>query len=256
MKTKLGVYWTLGDLGMDNTLLVAKSLLDSGVDLLELGLPFSDPLLDGPLIQASHHRITAAGVTFAEAVDALEKITALAKAASAQVSLMTASQLIYEPSRRAQLPPLDAILVTDISSAHPTPFTLPSPRAYFVSQEVVLEADYAGLPKENISMIYLTRVQGITGEGQQASDTSTAAVARLRMHSSLPIWLGFGLSNPKDLAACGTAGADGGIIGSAFVRHVQQETARLSASQISSTLGKLVSAWVGQYRHAIAAEQP
>jgi tryptophan synthase alpha chain len=226
--TKLGVYWTIGDYGRQTTIDIARELIAGGVKLLELGLPFSDPLLDGPLIQESHHRVTASGFTYEDAVGCLSEICAIAKQAHAQVSVMTASQLLYDPLRLAKLPAVDGILVTDLNSRHPSPIQLPSPRVFFVSQQVVLSEDFRSLPNESLSMIYLTRLQGITGDGQSASSETAAAVQKLKTLTSqaLPIWLGFGVTSVADVKACGSYGAAGAIIGTAFVRHIANAAKR------------------------------
>jgi tryptophan synthase alpha chain len=238
----LGVYWTLGDLGMETSQSILASLIDAGVDLLELGLPFSDPLLDGPLIQGSHHQALDRGASFESARALLETTTSLAHSHGAQVSIMTASQLIYNQERRDQLPDVDGILVTDFSSRSVSPFPLPSPRVWFVSQDVVLADDFSGLPNERFSMVYLTRVQGLTGEGQRASEQTEKAIERIRQHTSVPVWLGFGISNREDVAQCYAAGADGAIIGSAFVRQIYEWASN------SSDLEPQIQAWVRNIR--------
>jgi tryptophan synthase alpha chain len=231
----LGVYWTLGDYGKETTLEVLEELVAKNdfVTLLELGLPFSDPLLDGPLIQQSHHRVTESGYSIDDAIETLHKVSKLTekvnlgrkKEKKVQISVMTASQLIYENDIRARLPKVDGILVTDIASANTCPFNLPSPRVWFVSQEVVLDQSFSGLPADNVSMIYLTRLKGITGEGQAAGNETKQAIQKLKKFTDKPVWLGFGISNSKDLQECEACGAHGAIIGSAFIRKMNENLA-------------------------------
>lgn len=248
--TKLGVYWTLGDLGGHTTVEIARALIAGGVKLLELGLPFSDPLLDGPLIQESHHRVTASGFRFDDAVGCLQEICAMAEQAKTQVSLMTTSQLLYDPVRLAKLPAVDGILVTDLNSHHKSPLSLPSPRVFFVSQQVVLSEDFGGLPDESFSMIYLTRLQGITGDGQTASTQTAAAVQKLQKSTSnaLPIWLGFGVTSAADVRACGSFGATGAIIGTAFVRHMAAAAARCEQQGARLDAAAEVKAWLQPFQ--------
>lgn len=241
-QNRLGVYWTLGDLGEETTRIILEALVDAGVDLLELGLPFSDPLLDGPLIQGSHHQALRSGATFEGVLPILAQITSRAHQRGAEVSVMTASQLIYDQDRLRRLPPVDGILVTDFSSRFASPFPLPSPRVWFVSQDVVLSKDFGGLPNERFSMIYLTRVQGLTGEGQQAAEQTRTAIEKIREHTALPVWLGFGISNADDVAQCYTAGADGAIIGSAFVRYAYE------AARDADSLRHGIASWVKAMR--------
>jgi tryptophan synthase alpha chain len=250
-KLPLGIYWTLGDPNVLMSQAIAQSLVDHGVALLELGLPFSDPLLDGTEIQQSHHRALASGLSFADACACLEHVTAHAHRNGTQVSLMTASQLLFDEARRSQLPKLDGLLVTDLSSSRSSPFSLPSPRVYFVSQEVVLDPDFRGLPSDDFSMIYLTRLQGITGSGQQAGQTTAQAVQRLVQWTPLPIWLGFGISSPQDLESCLDAGAHGGIIGSAFVSFVRQQILDKPPSTHPEDLHEALGQWLAPFRRAL-----
>jgi tryptophan synthase alpha chain len=247
---KLGIYWTLGDPTLEETLAIARALVDEGVDLLELGLPFSDPLLDGPLIQQSHHRVTTAGTTFNAVCSCLQQVTGYAHKHGTEVSVMAASQLLYDNTRRAALPTVDGLLITDISSHKMSPFPMPSPRVYFVSQEVVLSPAFKGLPNEPMSMIYLTRVQGITGAGQEASATTARAVAKLREWSQLPLWLGFGISTPQDLAQCMAAGADGGIIGSAFLAAMLPHVLASKGGGSKVPWREVVAEWLAPFRAA------
>lgn len=243
-ENRLGVYWTLGDLGLETTRSILEALIEAGVDLLELGLPFSDPLLDGPLIQGSHHQALRSGASFESILALLRQITSHAHQQGAEVSIMTASQLIYDQTRLKQLPSVNGILVTDFSSRSASPFPLPSPRVWFVSQDVVLSKDFAGLPNEQFSMVYLTRVQGLTGEDQCAAEQTSTAIAKIREHTPLPIWLGFGISKASDVAQCYAAGANGAIIGSAFVRYVYE------AARDAAPLGPKIATWVRQMRPA------
>lgn len=247
---KIGLYWTLGDFVHDASQELAARLMQNGVGLLELGMPFSDPLLDGPIIAASHHRVVASGYTFKNACDDLSAIAKLAKAMHPPVfiSVMTASQLVYEESRRAVLAQADGILVTDISSHMECPFPLPAPRVFFVSQEVVLDPHFKSLPLEPISQVYLTRLQGITGEGQRASGKTQAAIAKLRDLTEAPIWVGFGISTLSDLEECHEAGADGGIIGSAFVRAMDEALQGVPEKNRKEHLLACAVNWCSQFK--------
>lgn len=225
MNGRLGVYWTLGDLGLEMSHEIFRALIAAQVDLLEIGLPFSDPLLDGPLIQASHHAAVRQKYPISDLFAALQQVTQAAHLSGTQVSLMTPSQLIYTKDRRDGLPALDGILVTDIASLKPSPFSLPSPRVWFISQEVALSEDNLRPPEEPVSMIYLTRVQGLTGEAQKAGRALQEAVQKIRAALSgheIKIWVGFGISTAQDVQECYASGADGAIIGSAFVRQVHK----------------------------------
>jgi tryptophan synthase alpha chain len=247
---KLGIYYTLGDGGIETSLAILTAAAKAGATLLEVGLPFSDPLLDGPAIQASHHRALAQGEfswnTLCGAVERLRREVP----SGTFLSLMTSSQLLYDAQRSKQLPPVDGVLVTDVAWENPCPLTLNAPRVWFLSQQVALGERFSE-PPEPISMVYLTRVQGITGADQTAAQTTAAAIARVKERTSAPLWLGFGLSTADDLRECARMGADGGIVGSAFVAAVAEEARRLAAAGESeegksAALAQFAHAWVRQ----------
>jgi tryptophan synthase alpha subunit len=263
---KLGLYWTLGDHGLERSLCILTAAARAGADLLEVGLPFSDPLLDGPVIQASHTRALAAG-EFAWG-DVCQALTTLKKSLEhvadvqntkrTQISLMASCQLFYEPQRAQTLPSVDGILLTDIAWNQPSPFALGSPRVWFLSQNVVLTASaknsnsvnsapnndvFIERAPEDISMIYLTRLQGLTGAGQNAAQTTAQAIAAVRRISQAPLWLGFGVSNRAEVEECARWGADGAVVGSAFVSAVHQFLEQ-NTNCTHAALERFVENWV------------
>jgi tryptophan synthase alpha chain len=218
----IGIYYTLGDGGIEQSLKIFEAALEGGAKLLEVGLPFSDPLLDGPVIQQSHTRALSNGeFDWADICKALGTLVTLAKAYDAQVSLMGSVQLLFSQDHRNQLPKVDGILVTDIKATLPSPISLPSPRVWFVSGELACREGLQVPEGDEFSMIYLTRVQGVTGASQQEDPITTRAISQLKKISALPIWLGFGISTAADVKKAKEQGAHGAIIGSAFVKVVQ-----------------------------------
>ena len=217
---KLGLYFTLGDLGLENSLALLEGVLDGGVDLLEIGLPFSDPLLDGIIIQQSHVRAVAQTISWKLLCSAIEKLKAHCSPKQ-QISIMTSAQHLYDKSRLKQLPNVDGILVTDIKHNLLSPFLLPSKRVWFLNQEIVLDKSFTACP-DDISMVYLARVQGITGANQSEESTTAKAIKIIRQVTNKEIWLGFGISSYQDVIMAKRHGADGAIIGSAFVKKVTE----------------------------------
>lgn len=214
---KLGIYFTLGDFGLAESVAILSAAAQAGASLLEVGLPFSDPLLDGPVIQASHTRALSNGeLPWNKVCAGLAALAALRTTNGLQISVMASSQLFYDAKRSSMLPAVDGLLVTDIAYGAISPVVLPSPRVWFLSQDVALSPDFKA-PPEEISMVYLTRLQGVTGAGQLSLETTREAIKRVQGHTKAPVWLGFGISTKQDLAECAAFGADGAIIGSAFV---------------------------------------
>ncbi|MBX9838126.1 MAG: tryptophan synthase subunit alpha, partial [Silvanigrellaceae bacterium] len=162
---KIGIYFTIGDLGIKNSLAIFKGLLDGKADLLEIGLPFSDPLLDGTTIQQSHARAVKENISWEEICNGLSDLKKMCNL-NQQISIMTTSQHLYDINRRYKIPELDGILISDIRHNIQNPFPVSTKRVWFLNQEIALKKDNL-FPPEEISMIYLTRVQGTTGENQK-----------------------------------------------------------------------------------------
>ncbi len=217
---KLGIYFTIGDLGLKNSLAIFKGLLHANVNLLEIGLPFSDPLLDGTVIQQSHTRAVAQNIKWQQICDSLQEIKNLCKSHQ-QISLMTTAQHLYDESRIKLLPKLDGILITDIKHNTPCPFAIPFKRVWFLNQEIVLKNKTLH-PPEEISMIYLTRVQGTTGENQAQEASTKEAIQILQKKSEKDIWLGFGIASQQDILEAKKQGSNGAIIGSSFVKKIAE----------------------------------
>jgi tryptophan synthase alpha chain len=231
---KLGIYYTLGDCGLEQSALILEAAMAGGASLIEVGLPFSDPLLDGPVIQQSHTRALKNGeYPWQDICVYLKRLVESASKTNAQVSIMTSIQLLFGDSNRLALPLVDGILVTDIKATLPSPVSLTSPRVWFVSGELACKKDLTLPAPDTFSMIYLTRVQGVTGASQKEDPITAKAIANLKNLTDLPIWLGFGISTVQDVTLAHKQGAQGAIIGSAFVSAVQaqNESVRVQAAQ-------------------------
>ena len=166
---------------------------------------------------------------------------------------MTASQLLYDPVRAGRLPQVDGILVTDIAWDRPSPVRLTSPRVWFLSQAVVMQDSFA-MPPEPVSLVYLTRVQGITGADQRASGTTAEAVRRVRERTGAGLWLGFGASTREDIQAAAGDGADGVVIGSAFVAEMSRRGGAISAEAPAGERVRVLSEAAGEWVDRLVRE--
>lgn len=201
---------------------IGAAYADGGADLVELGLPFSDPLADGPVIQMAGAQALRAGTT----VDGVLEV-AQALSARLPVVLMGYVNLVLArgPERFAAA----------AAAAGASGLILPD--LPFEEAPSVLQAcDDAGLalvplvapttPEDRLAMIgarargfvYTVSLTGTTGERTVLADAFAAVVARTRAHTSVPVALGFGISTPEQAAAAAAGGADGVIVGSRLVR--------------------------------------
>lgn len=201
---------------------IGEAYADGGADLVELGVPFSDPLADGPVIQAAGTRALAAGATVAAV---LEVASALAE--RLPVVVMCYSNLVL--ARGA------AGFASALADAGASGLIVPD-LPLEESGDVRAACDAAGValvplvapttPEERLAAIgsaargfvYTVSVTGTTGERTALSDTFASVVARAKAHTAVPVALGFGIATPEHAAQAAAAGADGVIVGSRLVR--------------------------------------
>jgi tryptophan synthase alpha chain len=218
-------YITAGDPGLDETLALALELERCGVDILELGIPFSDPLADGPTIQAAAGRALAAGATVAGVLDVVRR---LRQTSQLPIVLFTYLNPVYtygfdrfhDDAAAAgadgllilDLPPDEAARNAELSAAHGLQSirliapTTPPDRI----EEIVRSAE---------GFVYYVSREGVTGEQTTVSESIGARVAEIRRRATLPVAVGFGISTPAQAAEVARL-ADAVVVGSAIVRRI------------------------------------
>ncbi|MCW3097039.1 MAG: tryptophan synthase, alpha chain [Chthonomonadaceae bacterium] len=217
---------TAGDPDAATTVRVVKALAEAGVDAVEIGLPFSDPLADGPSIQASSQRSLDAGMTTAKALDMVAEIRAACP--TLPLILMTYFNPIryYGLERYAQdakAKGADAHIVTDltpeeagdwkrisVANGLDTVFLL-APTSTPIRIEVVSAL--------STGFVYCVSRTGVTGARQDIPAELTEVVGRIKAHTSAPVCVGFGVSSPEHVRHI-CAFADGVVVGSALVNLI------------------------------------
>ncbi|MBP2019291.1 tryptophan synthase alpha chain [Symbiobacterium terraclitae] len=218
-------YIAAGDPSLATTRRLVHALAEAGVDMVELGLPFSDPLADGPVIQAASQRALAAG---ANTDNVLELVAAL-RADGLQIPLliMTYYNLVLRPGvetfcRRAAAAGVDGLILPDVPMEE--------------GDEIRPAAQEAGLdliqfvaptsPPDRIrraaelarGFLYAVSLTGVTGMRASLPPQVTAMVRAVKAVTDTPVAVGFGVSRPEHVRQV-TEVADAAIVGSAFVRH-------------------------------------
>ncbi|MCW3052334.1 MAG: tryptophan synthase, alpha chain [Chthonomonadales bacterium] len=219
---------TAGDPDAATTVKVVKALADAGVDAIEIGLPFSDPLADGPSIQASSQRALDGGMTTAKALDIVAEIRAACP--TLPLILMTYFNPIryYGLERYAQdakAKGADAHIVTDltpeeagdwkrisVANGLDTVFLL-APTSTPIRIEVVSAL--------STGFVYCVSRTGVTGARQDIPAELTDVVGRIKAHTSAPVCVGFGVSSPEHVRHI-CAFSDGAVVGSALVNLIHQ----------------------------------
>jgi tryptophan synthase alpha chain len=234
---ELGIvaYITAGDPSLDATLKFVLALAQAGADVIELGVPFSDPLADGPTIQRASERALKSGTTLAAVIDLARRIRE-----SSQVPLVLFSY--YNPilqmgldkfARAASEAGADGVLATDL-----TPEESDDYRRSLASRN--LDTIFLGAPTstdERLSKIaavssgflYLISRTGVTGAKDALPDDLPALLRRARAVTQLPIAVGFGISLPGHVSILGGL-ADAAVVGSALVSEIENAKSVEAAS--------------------------
>ena len=241
-------YITAGDPSPDATLVIAHALESAGVDVLELGIPFSDPLADGPTIQAASNRALAAGMTVARSLEVVGRFRADSEL---PIVLFTYLNPIYAYGFKkflthATAAGADGLLILDLPpdeaeqdtaliwSGGLDPIRLIAPTT---SSERM-----AKIVSTARGFVYYVSREGVTGEQSRLADTISAQVAELRRHTTLPIAVGFGISTTEQ-AAMVASQADAVVVGSAIVRQISENgTAPDLAGRVADFVRPLVQA--------------
>jgi len=216
-------YLVAGHPDMAGFSIAARAVMDGGADILEIGMPFSDPVADGPTIQRAHTRALGAGMTVDRYFDAIRGIRS---SSEIPLVLMVYCNTVHRRGvgrfyREARDAGADAVLVVDMPPEE-------GERALAAARENGLDQIFLvapSTPDDRIGLIagsgsgflYLTSLLGVTGARDRLSGEASRLIARARTRTDLPLAVGFGISRPGHARELRKAGADGIIVGSAIV---------------------------------------
>jgi len=220
----LVVYVTAGHPDRARSLDLLRRLPEAGADVIELGVPFSDPMADGPVIQASSQQALAQGMTFDGALDLLRE-----SGTAAPVVLFSYLNPILAAGPGAERRAADAgacgLLLTDLPVGAD-----PALEARFASGPLAFvrlvapttpRARMAEIARHGGGFVYLISRLGVTGSRDELPADLAQSVARLREATSMPVCVGFGISTPAQAASVARI-ADGVVVGSALVKAAEQ----------------------------------
>ncbi len=225
----LVTYLTCGDPDAATFARLLAALPEAGADLIEVGMPFSDPMADGPAIQAAGLRALKAGMTLAGTLAIISDFRARDRATP--IVLMG----YYNPIFRygvarfladAKEAGVDGLIIVDLPPEHDDELCLPALEAGLDFIRLATPTtDDRRLPAvltHTAGFIYYVAVAGITGTKSAEAEAIAGAVARLRRHSTLPVAVGFGIRTPAQAAAVARV-ADAAVVGSALVQRLADE---------------------------------
>jgi len=224
----LVTFLTAGDPDQATGLEILKGLPAAGADLIEIGMPFTDPMADGPAIQESSQRALARGIKLREILAMVRTFRAGDRATP--IVLMGYYNPIYSygPERflaDARDAGVDGLIIVDLPPEEDQELCLPALAAGLNFIRLATPTtDDARLPKvlSNTSgFVYYVSIMGITGTRSAAAGDVGRAVARLKAHTELPVAVGFGIKTPEQAAEIARV-ADAAVVGSALVSLVKE----------------------------------
>ncbi len=225
-KAAFVAYIMAGDPDLDTSFEVMKGLPDAGVDVIELGLPFTDPMADGPTIQLAGQRALGAGQTLQKTLDMAAKFRKVDDATP--IVLMGYYNPIYNRGvetflKDAMAAGVDGLIVVDLPPEEDEELCIPAQAAGMNFIRLATPTtDDARLPKvltNTSGFVYYVSITGITGAAEAQAGDVAPEVARIKAKTDLPVVVGFGIKTPE--ASQAIAGvADGVVVGSAIVELI------------------------------------
>jgi tryptophan synthase alpha chain len=219
-------YLCAGDPDFDTSLGACRAVIEAGADILELGVPFSDPLADGITNQLAAQRSLEAGMTAARVFELVRRIRA---SSEVPIVFYTYYNLVFSNGvdhylRKAAEAGVDGMLTLDLPPEESAEAQAAS-RAYGVDTVCIVAPTTPDSRRPRIAaaatgFIYYVTREGVTGVRDQLATGIPEAVARIRRHTDLPVAVGFGISSREQVAQA-AAGADGVVVGSALVNVIR-----------------------------------
>lgn len=235
-RPSLAAYVTCGDPDLATTRDVVLSAIEAGAAVIELGVPFSDPVADGPVIQRASQRALQNGVSL---VDVL-KLAAEVRQHSQSAGLIVFSYLnpvlrmgLQNFCKIARHAGIDGALITDLPVEESSDYVREMRRnqlaTVFLAAPTSTDERLKRIAEASSGFVYAVSRTGVTGTRQQLPEEARKLVSRLRNFTQLPVAVGFGISTAEQFAAVGEF-ADAAVIGSAIVEAIERNPGKEAAS--------------------------
>ncbi|HEY3707582.1 MAG TPA: tryptophan synthase subunit alpha [Terracidiphilus sp.] len=238
-KPGLVVYITAGDPSLEASRAIAIEAIDAGADVIELGVPFSDPLGDGPIIQRASERALSRGVKLSDVLGVARAI----RAARPQAGLIFFTYLnpilrygLERFADEAKAAGADGVLVIDMIVEEAAEYLAAMDRTglapVFLAAPTSSDARLEAIASHSRGFVYAISRTGITGKQQQMTADAAALVERIKRWTKLPVAVGFGISNADHVAEVGEF-ADAAVIGSAIVELIERSTPETAPGEVA-----------------------
>ncbi len=233
------MYLTAGDPTLETSRDIAMAAIDAGADVIELGVPFSDPLADGPVIQRAMERAVARHTKLADVLGVAKEIRAGRPRAGLILFTYLNPILRYGLSRFADdaaAAGADGVLVIDMIVEEAGAYLAEMDRVglapVFLAAPTSPDERLEAIATHSKGFIYAISRVGITGKQQSMTSDATALVARIRRWSKLPVAVGFGISNAQHVAQVAEF-ADAAVVGSAIVELIERSTPETAPGDVA-----------------------
>jgi tryptophan synthase alpha chain len=220
-------FFVIGDPDYKTSLSIVKSAIDAGADILELGIPFSDPIADGPTIQKADIRSLRSGMTVEKAREFIKDIK---KYKDIPIGLLMYYNLIYQYGagkffRDFHVAGVNSVLIADLSIDDAEEIVRPARKAgldtVFMVTPNTVKRRMKTIASKTTGFIYAVSLLGVTGSREKLSGSVKGLVRSVKNQTNVPVCVGFGISKPEHAAEVAKAGADGVIIGSKIVGLIE-----------------------------------
>ncbi len=221
---------------------VIKAMIKGGVDIVELGIPFSDPIADGPTIQKASYKALQQGITPTEALKIAKQIN---DSLGVPLAVMTYCNILYKPGfdnflRNARANGVDGLVIPDLTFEEAGELkkyaSKHSMDTIFLVSPNISEERIKAIVNVTTGFLYLVSVFGTTGQREAFEDYTVQAIKRVKKYSKskVPLAVGFGVSKEEHVRFMLKAGADVVIVGSAFINIIEQNGRQEMTSKIES----------------------
>src|SRR5581483_8767640 len=246
-KPALVAYVTCGDPDLPTTRDIVLAAIGAGADVIELGVPFSDPVADGPVIQRASERALKHGTTLAQVLTLAAEIRQQAQSTGLIIFSYLNPVLrmgLEKFCKVARAAGVDGALVTDLPVEEAGPY-LRAMREHdlspvFLAAPTSPDERLKRIAETSRGFVYAVSRTGVTGARSQMSQDAQLLVGRLRRFTKLPIAVGFGISTPEQFAEVGKY-ADAIVVGSAIVQIIDSAPRGEAADRVAEWIGHLVS---------------
>ncbi|OHB60380.1 MAG: tryptophan synthase subunit alpha [Planctomycetes bacterium RBG_13_46_10] len=226
-RTALIPFFVIGDPDFDTSLAIVKTAVDSGADILELGIPFSDPIADGPTIQKADIRAMKSGIKVKKTLEFIRKIKDYK---DIPIGLLMYYNLIYQYGVERffvdfHQAGVNSVLVADMSIDDADEI-IPSAKSAGLDTVFIVTPNTSPermklIVSKTTGFIYTVSLLGVTGSRSELSGMVEELISKLKKLTDIPVCVGFGISCAEHAAAIARAGADGVIIGSKIVELIE-----------------------------------